>query len=116
MCAMRDEGGDEVGRAQARLVMARAADAVPCLLDAVACDPGDPRACSLLALAYLELGLNSEALEAAGRAAAVDPVQELPHRLRATALLRLSRKPEALAAAKESVHLAPQLADAHVAL
>jgi tetratricopeptide (TPR) repeat protein len=116
MCAMRNEGADDVERAHALLVMGRAADAVPCLLDAVAQDPGDPRASSLLAVAYLELGLNSEALEAAGRAAAVDPVQEFPHRLRATALLRLSRKPEALAAAQESVRLAPQLADAHVGL
>src|ERR1700730_7793807 len=107
MCAMRNEGADDVERAHALLVMGRAADAVPCLLDAVAQDPGDPRASSLLAVAYLELGLNDEALEAAGRAAAVDPVQEFPHRLRATALLRLSRKPEALAAAPESLRLAP---------
>src|ERR1700730_12869900 len=103
MCVMRQDGGDDVERAHALLVMGRPADAVTCLLDAVACDPGDPRACSLLALAYLELGLDNEALEAAGRAAAVDPVQEFPHRLRARALLRLSRDREGRAAAQVSV-------------
>jgi tetratricopeptide (TPR) repeat protein len=66
-----------------------------------------------LSLACLRLDRDAEALEAAGRAAALAPDNDWPHRLASHALESLGRKPEAVQAAAEAVRLAPYVWQGH---
>ena len=74
---------------------------------AIATTPDNPEAWCLLAQALLGTEKYGLALDAAGRAAAIAPEDEWPHRLRSIALTALHRDSEALAAAVESVRCEP---------
>jgi Flp pilus assembly protein TadD len=66
-----------------------------------------------LSLALLRLDRDAEALQAAGRAAALAPDNDWPHRLASHALESLGRREDAVRAAAEAVRLAPQVWQGH---
>jgi tetratricopeptide (TPR) repeat protein len=74
---------------------------------AIATTPDEAEAWCLLAQALLGTEKYGLALDAAGRAAAIAPEDEWPHRLRSIALSALHRDTDALAAALESVRCEP---------
>src|ERR1700761_8459027 len=74
------------------------------------------RAWSLSARAHLGADRFTEAVEAANRAAAIEPAEEWPHRLASNALMHLGNHAEALRAASESRRLAPSYWQTHVCL
>jgi Flp pilus assembly protein TadD len=79
--------------------------------DATAAHDGD--VWCRLSLAYLRLDRDTDALQAAGRAAALSPDNDWPHRLASHALESLGRKDEAVRAAAEAVGLAPFVWQGH---
>ena len=81
-------------------------EAVTLARQAIATTPDNPEAWCLLAQASLGTEKYGVALDA-GRAAAIAPEDEWPHRLRSIALTALHRDHEALAAALESVRCEP---------
>src|SRR6516164_1710838 len=58
--------------------------------------------------------VSAEPVEAANRAAAIEPAEEWPHRLASNALMHLGNHAEALRAAAESRRLAPSYWQTHV--
>ncbi|HEX6547932.1 MAG TPA: tetratricopeptide repeat protein [Candidatus Dormibacteraeota bacterium] len=101
------------GGARALIAAARFEDAARLLVQGLATDGESLELLCLLAQCEIGLGRLAEALEHAGRAAALDADGEWPHRLRAIALENLGRKREALEASELAVSLAPELALAH---
>ena len=80
----------------------------------VSAEPGSGRAWCLFARAHLGADRFAEAVEAANRAAAIEPAEEWPHRLASNALMHLGHHAEALRAAAESRRLAPAYWQTHV--
>ena len=80
----------------------------------VSAEPGSGRAWCLFARAHLGADRFAEAVEAANRAAAIEPAEEWPHRLASNALMHLGNHGEALRAAAESRRLAPAYWQTHV--
>jgi tetratricopeptide (TPR) repeat protein len=80
----------------------------------VSADPDSSRAWCLFARAHLGADRYLAAVEAANRAAAIDPGEEWPHRLASNALMHLGNHTEALRAAAESRRLAPAYWQTHV--
>src|SRR5580700_3076153 len=72
----------------------------------VSTEPDSGRAWCLFARAHLGADRYAEAVEAANRAAAIEPGEEWPHRLASNALMHLGTHAEALRAAAESRRLA----------
>ena len=68
-----------------------------------------------LARAQLEAGQPEDALASAGRAVALDPTEEWPHRVASAALQQLGRPDEAVRAAEQAVRLAPYAWPTHAA-
>src|SRR3984957_8800323 len=75
---------------------------------------GRGRGWCLFARAPLGADRFTEAVEAANRAAAIEPAEEWPHRLASNALMHLGNHAEALRAASESRRLAPGYWQTHV--
>ena len=80
----------------------------------VSAEPGSSRAWCLFARAHLGADRYVEAVDAANRAAAIEPAEEWPHRLASNALMHLGNHTEALRAASESRRLAPSYWQTHV--
>src|SRR5580698_5948812 len=80
----------------------------------VSAEPGSGRAWCLFARAHLGADRFADAVEAANRAAAIEPTEEWPHRLASNALMHLGNHGEALRAAAESRRLAPGYWQTHV--
>ena len=68
----------------------------------VSTEPDSGRAWCLFARAHLGADRYVEAVEAANRAASIEPAEEWPHRLASNALMHLGNHAEALRAASES--------------
>jgi cytochrome c-type biogenesis protein CcmH/NrfG len=100
-------------RAETLCGLHRYAEAVTVLSAAIASEPGDAHTWCVLARAKLGAEDFQGALEAAGRAVALEPDEEWPHRLASIAFTRLTQPQQALAAALESVRLAPMLWQTH---
>src|ERR1700692_1295891 len=79
----------------------------------VSADPGSGRAGCLFARAHPGADRYAEAVEAANRAAAIEPTEEWPHRLASNALMHLGSHPEALRAAAESRRRGPSYWQTH---
>ena len=100
-----------IARAEGLLDLRRPADAVPLLDQAARLQPQALRPQALLARAFLDLGDRPCARAAIGRAIAIDPGHEWPHRLASILSLREGKKPEALAA-REASRLGPEIREA----
>src|ERR1700685_3447189 len=96
------------------LDLGRYDEASPLLARLVSAAPGSGRAWCLFARAHLGADRFTEAVEAANRAAAIEPTEEWPHRLASNALMHLGSHGEALRAAAESRRLAPAYWQTHV--
>ena len=105
---------DELARAATMLDLGRYDEASTLLARLVSAEPGSGRAWCLFARAHLGADRFAEAVEAANRAAAIEPVEEWPHRLASNALMHLGNHGEALRAAAESRRLAPGYWQTHV--
>jgi Flp pilus assembly protein TadD len=108
--------GAELSRIDALIDLGRYDDAVTSLRRLLATDGdavGNADVWCRLSLACLRLERNPEALEAAGRAAALAPDNDWPHRLASHALESMGRGPEAVRAAAEAVRLAPHVWQGH---
>jgi tetratricopeptide (TPR) repeat protein len=86
----------------------RWAEALPLVSRLLAAEPENQSAWCLLAQCQLGLGLFVPALGSAGRAAALAPDSEWPHRLISFACTNLGRHEQAVLAAREAVRLEPQ--------
>jgi tetratricopeptide (TPR) repeat protein len=104
----------ELARAATMLDLGRYDEASALLARVVSAEPGSSRAWCLFARAHLGADRYAAAVEAANRAAAIDPAEEWPHRLASNALMHLGNHPEALRAAAESRRLAPSYWQTHV--
>lgn len=82
----------------------------------LASEPGDGGLWCLYALCLCRLDRPAEALQAAGRAAALEPDEEWPHRLASIALCSLQDYPRAAEAARAAVRLEPGLWQTHAQL
>jgi cytochrome c-type biogenesis protein CcmH/NrfG len=102
-----------IARAENLCGLHRYDEAVAVLSTALAARPDDSHTWCVLARAKLGTEDFQGALEAAGRAVALQPDEEWPHRLASIALSRLGQPRQALAAALESVRLAPMLWQTH---
>ena len=89
------------------LDLGRYEEASTLLARLVSAEPGSGRAWCLFARAHLGADRFAEAVEAANRAAAIEPAEEWPHRLASNALMHLGHHGEALRAAAEARRLAP---------
>jgi tetratricopeptide (TPR) repeat protein len=96
------------------LDLGRYEEASALLARVVSAEPGSGRAWCLLARAHLGAERHQAAIDAANRAAAIDPAEEWPHRLASNALMHLGNHAEALRAAHESRRLAPSYWQTHV--
>jgi Flp pilus assembly protein TadD len=106
----------ELSRIDALIDLGRYDEAVSGLRRLLASDPGAAVSSDVwcrLSLANLRLDRDPEALEAAGRAAALAPDNDWPHRLASHALESLGRHDEAVRAAGEAVRLAPNVWQGH---
>lgn len=106
----------DLSRIDALIDLGRYEDAVAALnrllaTDSAAANEGD--VWCRLSLAFLRLDRDTEALQAAGRAAALAPDNDWPHRLASHALESLGRKDEAVQAAAAAVRLAPFVWQGH---
>ena len=110
--------GNETSLANAQnlIRLGRHAEAIPYLTSAIAHEPENPRAWSLLAQAKLGLNDVSGALQAAQRAAAIDPGNEWPFRLIALCYRRQGKHAQAVKAARRAVAVAPNVAVTHTTL
>jgi tetratricopeptide (TPR) repeat protein len=97
---------EELARAATMLDLGRYDEASTLLARLVSAEPGSGRAWCLFARAHLGADRFAEAVEAANRAAAIEPTEEWPHRLASNALMHLGNHAEALRAAAESRRLA----------
>jgi tetratricopeptide (TPR) repeat protein len=105
---------EELARAATMLDLGHYEEASTLLARLVSTEPGSSRAWCLFARAHLGSDRFSEAVEAANRAAAIEPTEEWPHRLASNALMHLGSHGEALRAAAESRRLAPGYWQTHV--
>ena len=105
---------EELARAATMLDLGRYDEASTLLARLVSAEPGSGRAWCLFARAHLGADRFTEAVEAANRAAAIEPTEEWPHRLASNALMHLGNHGEALRAAAESRRLAPAYWQTHV--
>jgi tetratricopeptide (TPR) repeat protein len=105
---------EELARAATMLDLGRYEEASVMLARLVSAEPGSSRAWCLFARAHLGSDRFTDAIEAANRAAAIEPNEEWPHRLASNALMHLGNHGEALRAAAESRRLAPGYWQTHV--
>lgn len=105
---------EELARAATMLDLGRYEEASSLLARLVSAEPGSSRAWCLFARAHLGADRFADAVEAANRAAAIDPAEEWPHRLASNALMHLGNHGEALRAAAESRRLAAGYWQTHV--
>jgi len=105
---------EELARAATMLDLGRYDEASMLLARLVSAEPGSGRAWCLFARAHLGADRFADAVEAANRAAAIEPAEEWPHRLASNALMHLGNHGEALRAAAESRRLAPAFWQTHV--
>lgn len=103
-------------RAKGLVGAGRFDQARPMLREALARDPDDGGLWCLLALCLIRLDEPDEAIEAAARAAALEPFEEWPHRLASIALVGKKRYEQATVAAREAVRRAPDLWQTHAQL
>lgn len=80
---------EELARAATMLDLGRYDEATSLLARLVAAEPASSRGWCLFARAHLGADRYVEAVEAANRAAAIEPVEEWPHRLASNALMHL---------------------------
>src|SRR6202044_645301 len=99
---------EELARAATMLDLGRYEEASTLLARLVSAEPGSGRAWCLFARAHLGADRFTEAVEAANRAAAIEPAEEWPHRLGSNALMHLGHHGEALRAAAESRRAPPR--------
>lgn len=102
--------------AQNLIGLGRHAEAIPYLTSAIAHEPENPRAWCLLAQAKFELNDVAGTLQAAERAAALDPDDEWPFRLIALCYRRQAKHARAVKAARRAVTVAPNVAVTHTTL
>ncbi len=102
-----------VARAEGLCGVHRYTEAITLLTGALASQPDDARTWCVLARAKLGAEDFQGALDAAGRAVALQPAKEWPHRLASIAFTRLNQFQQALSAALESVRLSPMLWQTH---
>jgi tetratricopeptide (TPR) repeat protein len=100
-------------RAELLLAQSRPVDAEKEAGLALAQDPGDPLALTLLARARVDQNREAEALEPADAAVAAAPDWAFVHHVRAHVLLRLGRPKDALAAVEQALRLAPDADEFH---
>src|ERR1700756_5615706 len=98
---------EDLARAATMLDLGRYDEASTLLARLVSADPASSRAWCLFARAHLGADRFAEAVEAANRAAAIDPLEEWPHRLASKALMHLGQHTAALRAAAGSRRLGP---------
>ena len=102
------EHRDVIRRVSALHEMRRYQEAVTEINRAIAADPDEAAYWCLLAVSQLNLpDKDHEALASAGRALALSPDSDWPHRLSSIALGRLRRHDEAIAEARQAVRLDP---------
>ena len=106
---MTDTSDNLSERANALIEMGRPSEAIPLLIRAIGLDPDDVHTRCRLVLALMRTSKQSEALEQAEAALAVDASGEWPHRLRAILLGQEGRHKEALKSALEAVRIEPEL-------
>src|ERR1700735_4736782 len=104
---------EELARAATMLDLGRYDEASTLLARLVSAEPGSGRAWCLFARAPLGAARFADAVEAANRAAAIEPTEEWPHRLASNALMHLGNHGEALRAAAESPRVAPRGRENH---
>jgi tetratricopeptide (TPR) repeat protein len=104
----------ELARAATMLDLGRYDEASTLLARLVSTEPDSSRAWCLFARAHLGADRFPAAVEAANRAASIEPAEEWPHRLASNALMHLGSHAEALRAAAESRRLAPAYWQTHV--
>lgn len=100
-------------RAELLLAQARPADAEKEAGLALALDPGEPLALTLLARARADQNREAEALAPADAAVAAAPDWAFVHHVRAHVLLRLARPREALTSVEQALRLAPDADEFH---
>jgi tetratricopeptide (TPR) repeat protein len=105
----------ELERAQTLVELRRYEEASAFLTQLLAREPEVASAWCLLAQSQLAARDPETALDAAERAAALEPENEWPHRLRSAALQNLGR-PGSIAAAREAVAAAPHAWQTHLRL
>jgi len=105
------EDADEVvqGLAEARALLdvKRYDEAASVLARAVAADPDNSQAWCLLAAAHLGAGRHAETVTAAGRASALAPADDWPHRLASIAQRHQGKTGVAIGSANEACRLTP---------
>jgi tetratricopeptide (TPR) repeat protein len=94
-------------RAQALIEFGRLDDAAALLRELLGSEPNSAPAWALLAQAEIGLGDPKAGLDAAERAAALEPESDAPHRLRSIAMQQLGDDEGAVSAARAAVTLAP---------
>jgi tetratricopeptide (TPR) repeat protein len=109
---MTDTADNLSSRANALIEMGRPEEAIPLLVRAIGLEPDDAHTRCRLVLALMRVDKQTEALEQAEAALAVDASGEWPHRLRAILLGQLGRHKEALISALEAVRIEPELPSA----
>jgi tetratricopeptide (TPR) repeat protein len=109
---MTDTADNLSSRANALIEMGRPEEAIPLLVRAIGLDPDDAHTRCRFVLALMRTGKQTEALEQAEAALAVDASGEWPHRLRAILLGQQGRHKEALMSALEAVRIEPELPSA----
>ena len=103
----------ELERAQALVGLGRFDEARSLLLDFVGREPDIAQAWCLFAQVQIATGDPKGALDAAERAAALEPGNDWPHRLRSVALQQLGDDDGSIAAAHEAVTAAPHSWQTH---
>ena len=109
---MTDTADNLSERANALIEMGRPEEAVPLLVRAIALEPDDAHTRCRFVLALMRVGKQTEALEQAEAALAVDASGEWPHRLRAILLGHEGWHEKALESALEAVRIEPELPSA----
>ena len=104
----------ELARAATMLDLGRYDEASTLLARLVSAEPDSSRAWCLFARAHLGADRFMSAVEAANKAASIEPAEEWPHRLASNALMHLGNHSQALRAAAESRRLAPGYWQTHV--
>lgn len=103
----------ELERAQTLIELHRTDEASSLLAQLLSVEPHNASAWGLLAQARLDAGELDAALDAAERAAALEPGEDWPHRLRSIAMQQLGDDDGAISAARAAVEAAPQNWQAH---
>lgn len=114
---VRPPDADPAGeRARALIDAGRLEEAKGVLQTALAREPEDGGKWCLFALCMVRLDQFDDALQAAGKAAALEPAEEWPHRLASIALCGKKDYPRAVSAARESVRRESDLWQTHAQL